>query len=203
MYRYAPAFSLLRAPGRFGIVVTLALVVLAALGVAALLRNRRRAPALAAVACVLALAELIPVPLPYRRVPKVPSPYVMLAHLPPGAVAEFPFFYRDVDFHRHAWYMLNSAAHWKPLVNGYSDYIPIDFRVMVVPVSSFPTVESFGLLRRHGARYVLFHSDWYDHRSLEKLQERLVQYRAYLRRLSAEDSLWLYEIVGWPDREPS
>ena len=27
----------------------------------------------------------------------------------------------------HAIYMLNSTAHWMPLVNGYSDYIPPDF----------------------------------------------------------------------------
>ena len=34
--------------------------------------------------------------------------------------------------------MLNSTAHWQPLVNGYSDHIPADFRKTVVPLSSFP-----------------------------------------------------------------
>jgi hypothetical protein len=203
MYRVVPTFSLLRAPARFGIVVTLALVVLAALGVARLLRGRRLAPAAAAAACALAVAELISVPLPFRQAPAVPTPYVMLAHLPPGAVAEFPFFYREIDFHRHAAYMLNSTSHWKPLVNGYSDYLPVDFRAMAIPVSSFPVVEAFNILHKHGARYVVFHANWYDHRSLEKVQDRLRQYRPYLRELISEGDIWLYEIVGWPDREPS
>ncbi len=203
LYRFAPPLSLLRAPARFGIVVTLALVVLAALGVAHVLRERRRATAIAAVACVAALAELIPVPLPYRHVAPTPGPYAMLARLPPGAVAEFPFFYREVGFYRHAAYMLNSTAHWKPLVNGYSDYLPVDFQAIATPVSSFPAVEAFNILHKHGARYVVFHFDWYDRRSLEKLQRRLQQYQPYLRELAAEGDLALYEIVGWPDREPS
>jgi hypothetical protein len=203
MYRFAPTFSLLRAPARFGIVVTLALVVLAALGVAHLLRGRRRAAVLAAAACLVAAAELIPVPLPYHEVPRAPVPYVMLAHLPDGPVAEFPFFYREVDFHRHAAYMLNSTAHWKPLVNGYSDYLPADFRKMVIPVSSFPALQAFNILRQHRPRYVLFHADWYDGRSREQLEHRLKQYAPYLRKLASEGDLWLYEIVGWPDEEPS
>jgi hypothetical protein len=202
-YRFAPAFSLLRAPARFGIVVTLALVVLAAVGVAHALRRCRRPAAIAAGVCAIALAELIPVPLPYRPVTPTQGPYRMLARLPPGALAEFPFFYREVGFHRHAAYMLNSTAHWKPLVNGYSDYLPVDFLAMATPVSSFPAVEAFNLLRSHGARYVMFHFDGYDRRSLEKLQDRLRQYAPYLRELAAEGDLALYEIVAWPTREPS
>ncbi len=181
MYRYVPAFTLLRAPARFGIVVTLALAVLAALGTAHLLRARRRAPAIAAALCLAAAAELISVPLPFREVPPTPAPYALLAHLPPGAVAEFPFFYREIDFHRHASYMLNSTAHWKPLVNGYSDYLPVDFRAMVIPVSSFPVLEAFNILQKHGARYVVFHANWYDHRSLQKVEDRIRQYSPYLR----------------------
>jgi hypothetical protein len=201
MYRHVPTFSLLRAPGRFGIVVTLALVVIAAVGAARLLNGRRRPAALAAAICITALAELTAVPLPYRPVEPTRSPYAMLAKMPPGAVAEFPFFYREIDFHRHAAYMLNSTAHWKPLVNGYSDFIPPDFQAMVIPVSSFPVLEAFNILRKHGTRYVIFHAGWYDTRSREKLEERLRLYSDYLRRLASEGDIWLYEIVGWPDRE--
>ena len=61
--------------------------------------------------------------------------------------------------------MLNSTAHWQPLVNGYSDHIPADFRRNVVPLSSFPTRESFSILSAVGARYVVFHLDMYDTRS--------------------------------------
>lgn len=201
-YRVVPTFSLLRAPARFGILVTLAVVVFAAVGLAGMLHGRRRAPVIASGVCLLAVLELNPAPLPYREVPKLPSPYVLLAGLPDGPVAEFPFFYRRIDFHRHSVYMLTSTAHWKPLVNGYSDFIPDDFRQMVIPLSSFPTDEAFRILRKRRTRYVVFHADYYDHRSREKVKERLAQFERCLRPLAVEGDVWLYEIVAWPGEEP-
>jgi hypothetical protein len=49
----------------------------------------------------------------------------------------------------------------------------------------------------------MFHYDLYDRRSLEKLRDRLRRFAPYLRRLASEGPLELFEIVGWPDREPS
>ena len=118
---------------------------------------------------------------------------------PPGAVAEFPYFYERSDFPRHAFYMLNSTTHWMPLVNGYSDHIPQEFRNQVRPLSSFPTREAFQILGKAGARYVLFHLNMYDRRSRERLLERIETYRAYLRPLVQEGDVWLFEIVGFPN----
>jgi hypothetical protein len=154
------------------------------------------------VIALVALVELSPIPLDYREATPPAPAYRTLATLPPGAVAEFPFFYREVDFHRHTYYMLYSAFHWKPLVNGYSDFIPPDFREMVIPVSSFPTLESFRILERHRTRYVVFHPDFYDRRSLEKVNGRIEQYREFLRPIVTGGDAWLYEIVGWPASEP-
>jgi len=94
--------------------------------------------------------------------------------------------------------MLSSTYHWQPLVNGYSDHIPQEFRDMVIPMSSFPTRESFGMLERMRARYAVFHLNYYDRRSREKLLERIERYGEFLAPLSREDEVWLYEIVGWP-----
>ena len=204
MYRYVPAFTLLRAPARFGIVVTLALAVLAALGTAHLLRGRRRAPAIAAALCLAAAAELISVPLPFREVPPTPAPYALLAHLPPGAVAEFPFFYREVDFHRHASYMLQldgalEAARQRvqrlPAGRLPGDGHPGQF----VPgrwkhsTSSRSTARGTSCSTRTGTITA----------ACEKVEDRIRQYSPYLRKLASEGDIWLYEIVGWPDREPS
>ena len=41
---------------------------------------------------------------------------------------ELPYWATSIEFHRHAEYMLASTAHWQPLINGYSDHIPQDFR---------------------------------------------------------------------------
>jgi len=197
-YRWVPAFTLLRAPGRFGVVVTLALVVIAAHALAALLAGRRRSWIVAAAIGLAALIELTPVRLNYRTVQPPDRPYALLAHLPPGPVAEFPFFYREQDFHRHTIYILASTVHWHPLVNGYSDYFPPDFLQMVVPVSSFPNEESFRILRDHRTRYAVFHLNDYDRRSRAKVLARIEQYRPYLRPIVTDGDSWLFEIVGWP-----
>ena len=51
-----------------------------------------------------------------------------LTHRVRAPLAEFPFYGERIAFPLHAQYMLFSTAHWLPLVNGYSDVIPADFR---------------------------------------------------------------------------
>jgi hypothetical protein len=198
-YRVVPGWTLLRAPARFGILVGLALAVLAGLGLS-WLRHRVRRPAIVlAVAGAVVVLELAAVPWDVRDAVPVPGPYRVLARLPAGTVAEFPFFFRPIDFHRNSLYMLYSTAHWHPLVNGYSDYIPDDFKQVVIPVSSFPAWEALGILQARGTRYVVFHLDLYDSRSREKLLERIERYRDYIRPLSQSGSVMLFEIVKGQD----
>ncbi len=194
-----PVFSFLRAPARIGIVVTLCLVVFAGVLLATLLRGRAPATLAAAVLVVVAAAGLNQAPLTaMREVEPLPAAYRTLAVQVPGVVAEFPYFYQRGDFPRHAIYMLNSASHWLPLVNGYSDHIPERFRNTAVPLSSFPTRESFRILRDVNARYVLFHLDMYDRRSRARVEERIRTYGEFLRPLHQQGNVWLFEIVGFP-----
>jgi hypothetical protein len=199
-YKTIPIFTFMRAPGRFGILVVLALIVMAAPLVGSYLA-RVRHPFLATTALVmLAAAELFTAPLTQLRDAEPLSPvYRTLATLPYAPVAEFPFWYERSDFPRHAYYMLNSTSHWLPLVNGYSDHIPQDFRNSVRVLNGFPTRESFSILGRAGVRYVVFHLDFYDRRSEQRLMERLEQYAKYLRPLARDEYVWLYEIIGWPN----
>ena len=125
----------------------------------------------------------------------------MLAQREPGVVAEFPFFFNRVDFPRHAYYMLNSTYHWRPLVNGYSDLIPEDFRRSVVRLSTFPSRDAFRLLQEKRTRYAIFHLRFYDARSREKLLESIENYREFLQPLIREGDVWLYEIVAWPRQQ--
>ena len=115
-------------------------------------------------------------------------------------MVEFPYWYERSDFPRHAYYMLNSTAHWQPLVNGYSDHIPADFRKTVMPLSSFPVARVVSASwRAPDARYVVFHLNMYNARLRERLFERLKTYSPYLRPLAQEGHVWLFEIVGWPN----
>ena len=200
LYNTLPVFSFLRAPARIGIVVPMALAVLASVVLAPWLRARTRPALWTAALVALAALELNGAPLTgFRDAPPIPEAYRMLARLPRGAVAEFPYFYRRGDFPRHAEYMLGSTVHFQPLINGYSDHIPADWRENVVPLSSFPTRESFSILGKIGARYVVFHLRGYDRRSRERVLERLQTYGGFLRPLVQQDDVWLYEIVDWPN----
>jgi hypothetical protein len=98
--------------------------------------------------------------------------------------------------------MLQSTAHWNPLVNGYSDHIPDDFRRHVIDLSTFPSRRAFYILKPRRVRYAVFHLDWYDSRSREKLMDQLELYRDFLRPIIREGDVWLFEIAGWPDPPP-
>ena len=83
-YSVVPGFSFLRAPSRFGVLVVLALAVLAAIGVARLLAKVRWPVATAALLALAAAGELL-VPLRFMPVPNPEPSYERLASLPKGA----------------------------------------------------------------------------------------------------------------------
>ena len=83
---------------------------------------------MAAVAIAAAIGDLIIFPLQWYRAPIIPPGYAVLSGVPRGALAEFPFYGERIAFPLHAQYMLFSTSHWLPMVNGYSDVIPVDFR---------------------------------------------------------------------------
>lgn len=198
LHETVPLFSWLRAPSRFGLVVVLGLAVFAGFAASALLARSRRAAVTAAALVTLTTADLVVAPLFLVEAEPVASAYRSLAKWPHAPVAEFPFFYERMDFPRHAYYMLNSTAHWRPLVNGYSDYVPPEWREMVIPVSSFPNPESFVILQRHRVRYVVFHLNLYSRSGRAELERRIDEFRAYLKPIRVEDPVWLFEITGWP-----
>jgi hypothetical protein len=125
--------------------------------------------------------------------------YTTLARLPRGPVIELPYWSDNGAYHRHAEYMLLSTAHWQPLVNGYSDHIPQDFRDNALPLSGFPSRDSFAILENIGARYAVFHLNLMGPEARTSLVARLENdYLGYLRPLEKDGDVWLYEIVSWP-----
>lgn len=200
LFHVIPVFSLLRAPSRIGIVVVLALAVLFACGLAiafARLTPRRRIAAASALSALLA-AELYAAPLAVRDAPPVLSAYRHLASLRRAPVLELPFFYERTDFPRHARYMSASGWHWQPLINGYSDHIPTEFRGLAPRLHGFPSVDAFHELRQRRARYVVLHLNLYGRRDRDRVLERLRNYAPYLTLLNDDGNVRLYEITSWP-----
>lgn len=198
LYYTIPVFSFLRAPSRAGIVVTLCLVVLAAPALIVMMRRKHQNIAFA-ILLVLATADLYRAPLRTREAPPLPNVYRTLAGLPRGPVIELPYWSDSTSFHGHAEYMLLSTAHWQPMINGYSDHIPQDFRDRAPTLAKFPSRESFAMLEPLGARYALFHVNMLAPKDREDLVRRLdVEYLGYLKPIEKDGDVWLYEIVSWP-----
>jgi hypothetical protein len=178
--------------------VTLALAVLAGFAVARLLEHVRH-PALVGTLLVgLTIGDLFVAPLFLVQTVPVAQAYEALKARPVAPVVEFPFFNRRMEYARHSYYMLGSTAHWRPLVNGYSDFIPPEFRNMANPVAPFPNPESFAILKPLGVRYVVFHTHLYSPKDRALLEQRIARYRDYLAPVFTGDGTWLYEIVAWP-----
>ncbi len=197
LYNLVPMFAWLRAPARFGLIVGFGLSVLAGIAIASLLRRVSR-PGLVTTALVIVAAGELAVPLNMPEAPPVEPVYLTLATLPRGAVIEMPFFYPQVGLFQHTKYMLASTAHWMPLVNGYSDYIPPDFYEHVMMLAPFPSRDAFKILEPNRVRYAVFHMNGYNAENRNDVLTRLKEFERYLRPLYMDEGTRLYEIVGFP-----
>jgi hypothetical protein len=199
LYETLPFFSLLRAPARFGVLVTLAVAVLGGFGVAALERRlapmRRRAVLVTILA--LAVADSTVGALPLFDAPPVPEAVRRLAVLPRAPVAEFPYF-SGPERHRHTEYMLMSTFHWQPLVNGYSDHMPPAAAADMTTLATFPGPDAWRALREHRVRYVLVHWRLYEPAEQPALREALERLAPRLRPMVEEPAVTLYEVISWP-----
>ena len=156
-----PVMSLLRAPGRFALLVMMALALLVAIG-AAHIRSlgRRWAPAALMILALLGLSESYVVGFPGGKPPQMPIPavYHHLKTLPPGPVLSLPTYRFAPDGFREADYLLFSTAHWQPVVNGFGRHEPPAHLDHLQIVSRFPAADAIRRLRELGVRYVILHT---------------------------------------------
>ena len=169
----------------------------AGVAISAWLQRVRRPGLITAALVVVAVGELTV----RNRMPDVPPVepvYRVLAALPRGPVIEMPFFYPQVGLFQHTKYMVASTAHWMPLVNGYSDYIPPDFYENVMTLAPFPSRDAFKILEPIQVRYAVFHMNGYNASNRNDVMMRLTAFERYLRPVYVDESLRLYEIIGFP-----
>jgi hypothetical protein len=161
LYHAFPPMQGLRAAARFGNLFLLATAVLAGIGLAA--ARVRLAPHRAALIAVglvaLANLESLRAPLNYVRFEGISPVYSLLAREPGSVVlVETPFYPPEGAF-ENAHYMLNSTAHWRPLMNGYSGYLPESYRQISARFWRFPEPDAIQAMREAGATHVIVHSD--------------------------------------------
>src|SRR3989442_16007513 len=84
------------------------------------------------------------------------------------------------------------------LVNGYSDYIPVDVLTNVMTLAPFPSRAAFKLLESGGVRYAVFHMYGYNTENRNDVLARLKEFAPYFRPLYVDDETQLDEIIGYP-----
>ncbi|MFN8061646.1 MAG: hypothetical protein U0Q12_20985 [Vicinamibacterales bacterium] len=164
LYRWFPLLQGVRGASRFGFLVLFGLAGLAAFGLARLesrLVGQGRpaaAAALGAFAFVAVNAEAFTAPLDFVAFPGVPNVYAILAKQPDAVVAEFPF--PPIErVHDNGAFVVNSTAHWRPLVNGYSGFASPAYARRAEVLSGFPDDESWQLLRELHVSHIVMHVD--------------------------------------------
>jgi hypothetical protein len=152
LYHAFPPMQGLRAAARFGNLFLLGMAVLAGFGAA-----RVRRPAVAAVLLVLVNVEALRAPFTYQPFNGIPSVYSLLRDEPGRVVvAEQPFYPRGAVF-LNGPYVLNSTAHWKPLMNGYSGYTPETYQKYAQAFWYFPQAWAIQAMKDAGVTHVVVH----------------------------------------------
>ena len=171
VYRIFPPMQGLRAAARFGNLFLLAMSALAGLGLAQLRRRyprSRAAAALAIAAVAIANVEALRAPFEYRPFAGVPRLYRLLADEPRVVLAEVPFFPPQAVF-ENAEYVLNSTAHWRPLMNGYSGYTPASYVGYAAVFWYFPRDYAIDAMKRAGVTHVMVHPERFGHEATDVL----------------------------------
>jgi hypothetical protein len=155
-----PPMQGLRAAARFGILFLMAVAFLAAFGVARVRQRaagRRWGTAVAAGVVILVNIEALQAPFTYKRFEGIPRVYDLLTREPgPVVLVETPFYPAQAVF-ENAEYVLNSTAHWRPLMNGYSGYTPASYRNVAWTFWHFPEDHAIAAMRGAGVTHVTVH----------------------------------------------
>lgn len=165
LHAWVPGFKGIRVPARYAVFVAFSLAVLAGYGFSRLakaLKTPGRRAALAAGLLLLINMEYLAVPQRMQRVPvgeDIPPTYRWLKSRPGNAaVLELPFLQ---PIGREAAYMYFSLFHGKPIVNGYSGFIPPATNYIRQVFKTFPSWECLDVLRTLDVRYLVLHGQGY------------------------------------------
>ena len=159
LYRLFPPLHSVRVPARFAILVVLTLALLAGSGAARLLARLQSAKAQTATVTVLTFLIIADAWPHSDRLPVWRSPPSIYAALPSrdSVLFEFPVHSPGDRFSENLPYMYFSMWHWRPMVNGYSGFIPSSYEALLQGVSTFPDGPALTYLERVGVTHIAVH----------------------------------------------
>lgn len=160
VYQIFPPLQVVRAASRFGYLAIVAVAILGGFGLSALRRRlhgyRGFQLATTAAFALMVFLEAFVAPIGYEPFSSIPAIYDADGLKSAGAVAELPFPPVDV-VSRNASYMLGSTRNFRPLVNGYSGFIPPSYYAHHVQLAGFPDDEAMTALKSLGVTHVIVH----------------------------------------------
>jgi len=163
---FVPGFANLRSPYRAALFVHIFLVSLAGFPLASTTRRwRRGGPALASLIVTAAILEVVIRPQPLYELPldRLEQPWISwLASQPTGAVAMVPFASSHLPwaYEETVIGMLQGLEHGRPLVNGFSGFLPERYWNLRNFMLHFPDDRSVAGLEAAGVRYLVVDSRW-------------------------------------------
>ena len=180
LYDHVSVYQGLRVPTRIGQLALLAAAVLAGFGVARVLswieaRRSHLVRRAFLVICLVVGAEYLMYPVPLVPVPtQASASSAWLRDQPAAPVAVLPVPRHNVDWRRfiiESRYEFESIFHWRPLVNGYSGFLPPSFYVNNERLLGFPSDEAVAHLRQLGVGYVVVREKYYGRYDYRKVVE--------------------------------
>lgn len=165
LYYGFPLLQGIRAVSRFGFLWLFAVAILMGFGLAWLRQriSRDAGPARRRWATVLGVASLVVVnventrmPMAFVEAPEIPAIYRTLAQVDGAVVAELPFPHPRRATH-NAEYLWASTQHWKPLLNGYSGFLPLSYGRHWEAFVAFPDPSVITALREAGVTHIVVH----------------------------------------------
>jgi hypothetical protein len=153
--RVFPLMAGIRGASRFGQFFLLAVAILAGFGLARLQQRFARGAVAAGLVLLLGVhLEALRAPINYRPFHGLSPIFDSLADEEGAVVACFPFPPPREAFH-NVDCMLASTRFWKPLLNGYSSFMPERYARSAKALTSFPEGRTLAYLRELGVTHVI------------------------------------------------
>jgi len=213
LYKFFPGFKAIRTPTRIFVLCLLSFAVLSGFGVKWLRSkldghlDRIAVAGLLAVLLILMVVEILPTGIEMRPMltkARFPSVFRWMAGIdgnaPTIVLPVAPYDSKSVNRMDDLAYVgmeperdYFNTANWKPMVNGYSGYVPVSYKDAVRSEEDFPSRAALRYLKRLKVKYVILESKRYDHGRFASILERVKRKPELVPRYQS-DGYYAYEL---------